>query len=740
MAELEDKQFQEICENIFGVSCYDFKNGEMMNFNPMTGDEFSEEQKYLIQMLLKIKEMDIGKKLLSELKPDIKVNFMIDTSAKDCYGYSNSNHDLAITDTSRSLEANVTTFLHELTHEIQKQQGGDSRLCAVQEDSFVMNKMMEAEARLNTTKAACEIFCSLENQAEKEAFYFGVMSQTRNDMMLYQKAVVDGKSEEEINRLMLKEFYKDKIWNEDYNGQALSAVTYSQSEKMYRQHKGKNSKNMQDDYMRRMGLNKDDAEFFFHPENIAEFPRDKIAKKEVVSEEIKVLELTRSQVFENGELVQSEDRDKNGNLISEVRYINNEKVCESKYNQDGTIFSSMWCDNENNCEVTTVYDGKDVYATVFKQNNEIIGIKDKHEQFIDIGKINKQQHDAIMIFNDILMQKEVDNSFLAETTQSVMKDEYGLYREKKALKQVLKEAVIEKVESANLGKSSFENAEVEAEFKALHAEITKDNPELVSIVRDKLIKAQNETTNNSVEQVSMVMPESKEEKSQKVVDAVEDNIIQDNNDRKNVSDIVHNQMAANLALNKTIRDKIAAKIDAKMNNDNNETEAVIEIKSQENNNDKIEGIKKENVIDNIKISDTDNRDYNSDSTKASEEMILDALLKEGKLTKEQEDKILEMAVQIEQKRLNEKNLDGNKNYAEQMIDSISVSKDLSEDQKNIALDTAVKVERMEMKIARLRGLDKSGSSVQNSQQYNTNVKTTSNTIATQMAKLRANTM
>ena len=53
---------------------------------------------------------------------------------------------------------------------------------------------------------------------------------------------------------------------------------------------------------------------------------------------------------------------------------------------------------------------------------------------------------------------------------------------------------------------------------------------------------------------------------------------------------------------------------------------------------------------------------------------------------------------------------------------------------------AVITESMEMKIARLRGLDKSGTSVQNPQQFNTNVNTTSNVMISKMMLLRGKKM
>ena len=108
------------------------------------------------------------------------------------------------------------------------------------------------------------------------------------------------------------------------------------------------------------------------------------------------------------------------------------------------------------------------------------------------------------------------------------------------------------------------------------------------------------------------------------------------------------------------------------------------------------------VVD--KYSDTVSASSDIDN-RPSEEVILDTLLKEGKLTKEQEDKILEMAIFIEEKRANDKLLgkDATDNYAEQFLDNIIESKDFSNEQKDVVLNAAVQAESMELKIAKLRG-------------------------------------
>jgi len=113
----------------------------------------------------------------------------------------------------------------------------------------------------------------------------------------------------------------------------------------------------------------------------------------------------------------------------------------------------------------------------------------------------------------------------------------------------------------------------------------------------------------------------------------------------------------------------------------------------------------------------------------SEEIILDEMLRAGKLTREQEDKILEMAIFIQEKRAKEKEqgIQSESSYAEQFIDQIKDSKDFSDEQKDIALNAAIKAESMERpeaydKIQQLRGITTQKSSVGNTDQEASPVK------------------
>lgn len=94
------------------------------------------------------------------------------------------------------------------------------------------------------------------------------------------------------------------------------------------------------------------------------------------------------------------------------------------------------------------------------------------------------------------------------------------------------------------------------------------------------------------------------------------------------------------------------------------------------------------------IVDTNNA-KETPKRESSEEFILDALLKDGNLSKEQENKLLEISVEIEQQRLNPENKKGN--YAEQFIDKIIKSDILDKKQKVVALNAAIEAEKIENK-------------------------------------------
>lgn len=89
---------------------------------------------------------------------------------------------------------------------------------------------------------------------------------------------------------------------------------------------------------------------------------------------------------------------------------------------------------------------------------------------------------------------------------------------------------------------------------------------------------------------------------------------------------------------------------------------------------------------------------------SSEEKILDYMIKNGKLSVDQENLLLDVAIQVEKERLeNEKNGIQNKgSYAESFIDKIKDDKNFSTTQKDLMLNAGIKAEKME-KLSQLRG-------------------------------------
>ena len=256
MTGLTEEKFIEILNNNFDLGPY-YNNGVIAKFDPDTGqpvpEEKREEIKHLVDVMRIAASTNIGKELFEQLNPDVKISLIVDSSSKsECYGYSTNNHEIAITNTSLNPHINATTFLHELTHEVQKQQGGNSRFLATEQDRFMANKLMEAEARLNTAKATKEVICLWNETGTVEEIQFILShldNQSFQDTRFYMNMCFDQKMpEEEINRAMLNSFYKDPNWNEGYNKQALRSANYKMSLNKYHAEQSADTKKVQKTY------------------------------------------------------------------------------------------------------------------------------------------------------------------------------------------------------------------------------------------------------------------------------------------------------------------------------------------------------------------------------------------------------------------------------------------------------------------------------------------------------------
>ena len=571
MSGLSHEQFIDICRTKFDFGPYlddcikYYNDGSFDNFDGMTGEpvKIPESAKHLFSLLKIVSQTELGKNLFQQLDENTKVSFIIDEREKqEAYGYSTNNHLIAITDINRNPFSNATTLMHELTHEVQKQQGGNSRFLPTEQDRFMTNKMMESEARLNTCLATRQILFQMKNEEEINSFIKSMTPQDVEDYMLYKKLLETGASQEDINRQMLQSFYQDTQWNQSYNEQGLNAAGYRMSCDVYLAKNTASPEIVQKQYMKRMGLSEEDAKFFFNPSNISDYPVGQIKQK---SEKLITIDenTTLKNIYENNQLVYRAKL--NGDkVVSEERIINDITVTK-KYNEQGDLLTSIreYTDSDGICHKIYQTKNKEPYEVTSSSNEGILKIATLDgKEIADAKTINQEYSNVMSTFNDILGGKDVNNENIQKAYATIQNDQFNIYED--GLQQVI----------SNAARQHVKNEE---------------------------ISVQKEDTDKSNEEIS------------------------------------------------------------------------------------------------VQKEDTDKR---------SEEIILDEMLKEGKLTKEQEDKILEMAILIEQKRIEEKGAHVENNYAEQFIDKLKDSNDFSNEQKDMALNAAIKAENAEktMPVDRIRQL------------------------------------
>lgn len=446
MSGLTDEEFNEICRTRFSFGKYTescikyYDDGDFANFDPYTGEKINipEDVKYLFSLLKTAAKTDLGKNLLSQLNPDTKIKLIVDASVKkEAYGYSSQNHLIAITDIDRNKECNATTFLHELTHEVQKQQNGNSYFLATEQDRFMTNKMMEAEARLNTAIATAELMKQLKTEEELKDFIYSLGPQQVSDYNLLRKIRLSGASKEETTKQMLQAIYQDKKWSEIYNEQAARAASYKMSEDTYLVKNTKDAATVQTMYMKRLGLQAEDAKYFFDPQFISNYPHGKI--KEKTERVVQVdNDYTIKNTYENGELV-CQNRYSGDKLLSEERKLGNISIKKS-YDDDGKIklITQEYVDSNNQCHKIFEEEGKEAYKIIKDEKGNITKIADLDgKEIADAQQIQDQLLQARKVFNKIASNEEVSNEDLISAYQSVQGNLFRIYDDMYALTKTI---------------------------------------------------------------------------------------------------------------------------------------------------------------------------------------------------------------------------------------------------------------------------------------------------------------
>lgn len=446
MSGLTDEEFNEICRTRFSFGKYTescikyYDDGDFANFDPYTGEKINipEDVKYLFSLLKTAAKTDLGKNLLSQLNPDTKIKLIVDASVKkEAYGYSSQNHLIAITDIDRNKECNATTFLHELTHEVQKQQNGNSYFLATEQDRFMTNKMMEAEARLNTAIATAELMKQLKTEEEFKGFIYSLGPQQLSDYQLLRQIQLSGASKEETTKQMLQAIYQDKKWSEIYNEQAARAASYKMSEDTYLLKNTKDAATVQTMYMKRLGLQAEDAKYFFDPQFISNYPYGKI--KEKTERVVQVdNDYTIKNTYENGELV-CQNRYSGDKLLSEERKLGNISIKKS-YDDDGKIklITQEYVDSNNQRHKIFEEEGKEAYKIITDEKGNITKIADLDgKEIADAQQIQDQLLQARKVFNKIASNEEVSNEDLISAYQSVQGNQFRIYDDMYALTKTI---------------------------------------------------------------------------------------------------------------------------------------------------------------------------------------------------------------------------------------------------------------------------------------------------------------
>ncbi len=493
MSGLTDEEFNEICRTRFSFGKYTescikyYDDGDFANFDPYTGEKINipEDVKYLFSLLKTAAKTDLGKNLLSQLNPDTKIKLIVDASVKkEAYGYSSQNHLIAITDIDRNKECNATTFLHELTHEVQKQQNGNSYFLATEQDRFMTNKMMEAEARLNTAIATAELMKQLKTEEEFKGFIYSLGPQQLSDYQLLRQIQLSGASKEETTKQMLQAIYQDKKWSEIYNEQAARAASYKMSEDTYLLKNTKDAATVQTMYMKRLGLQAEDAKYFFDPQFISNYPYGKI--KEKTERVVQVdNDYTIKNTYENGELV-CQNRYSGDKLLSEERKLGNISIKKS-YDDDGKIklITQEYVDSNNQRHKIFEEEGKEAYKIITDEKGNITKIADLDgKEIADAQQIQDQLLQARKVFNKIASNEEVSNEDLISAYQSVQGNQFRIYDDMYALTKTIS------LKAKEYEQSQQKNEEIktmpEVSVKNVQQETPKRSEE---IILDEMLRA-----------------------------------------------------------------------------------------------------------------------------------------------------------------------------------------------------------------------------------------------------------
>lgn len=348
MSGMTDEEFAKICRAKFDFgedldACLKYyHDGKFDKYDKETGEKVNipEDTKYLFSTLKKASQTDIGAEVLNQLDDNTKITLFVDRNYNKnrgkktgADGYHTNDHQIALTDTKKSTDLNATVLIHELTHEVQLQQCGNAKKLKTAQDRVMSNKMHEAEARLNEVCALKEVYSNLsfkEKMTAKDYFLVHEMREAEKQKL----------SPEETKKQVLQAIYKDKEWSEYYDDQVSPLVNYKISAEMYGAFGDVSLDKVEQSFMQRLNLNKEEADWFLNPDNIASYPKD-LKRKSTTTYAFEQGNITCQDVTEDGKLIQRFLSDENGKKIKEEYFSEGSKFVKV-FDPDGRVCSTSY--------------------------------------------------------------------------------------------------------------------------------------------------------------------------------------------------------------------------------------------------------------------------------------------------------------------------------------------------------------------------------------------------------------
>ena len=459
MAGMNDEEFAKICRTKFDFgadleACLKYyHDGEFDKYDKETGEKVNipEDTKYLFATLKEASQTDIGAQVLNQLDDNTKITLLVDRNynknrgkKNGADGYHTNDHQIALTGTKGSPRLKAATMIHELTHEVQLQQGGKTFELKTSQDRVMANKMEEAEARLNTAYALKEIY---PNLSFMEKLQLKATDEVWLLVLKIREAEEQNLSSDTTKKELLQTIYKDKDWSEFYDEQTSKFANYKTSISHYAFLGDVSLDDVKQSFRQRLNLSQEEIDWFLNPDNIASSPKD-LKRKSTTTYALEQGNITCQDVAEDGKLIQRFLSDENGKKIKEEYFSEGSKfvkvfdpdgrVCSTSYTitgADGADWKYIKRPEDNNWLSIKINDSGGISkVSLMREGKNVISPQQSEELVEQYGFV----HDT---FNKMKDGKG-DDTDIAFAYKFIKEDKLGLYADNPVLIKTINEEAV----------------------------------------------------------------------------------------------------------------------------------------------------------------------------------------------------------------------------------------------------------------------------------------------------------